>query len=731
MAPPKFTAYRSCNLCEAICGLVIEHDGSQVVSIKGDSDDPLSRGHICPKAIALQDIHTDPDRLRTPMKRTSSGFEPISWDAAFDLAEQKLTQIRNEHGNDAVALYLGNPTVHHSGAMLFQSFLKKALKTKNQFAATSVDQLPHHLAASLMFGHALRIPIPDIDRTQFMLILGANPAASNGSLMTAPDVKNRIKAIRKRGGKVFLLDPRKTESAKLVDQHFFINPATDVYLLAALLNRILTSSSLDLGSNAGFTKNIDQLRSAVAPFSLEIAAKKTGVTADTIAMLADEFAAAESAVVYGRMGVSTQANGSLCNWLMNAINLVTGNLDRAGGQMFATPAISIVGGSGTTDQFDRWKSRVRGLPEFEGDLPVSVLAEEITTAGDGQIRALITNAGNPVLSTPNGGTLDAAIESLDFYVAIDVYVNETTRHADLILPPPTSLEVNHYDLAFNALAVHDVAKYSPQIFKPAEGSKYDWQIMRELAVRLWPASDSMASTIARKWKLFWLKRMTPARLLDLGLRFGPYGGLANLRKLSFKKGLTLNRVKTQPHGVDLGDLKPMLPGGLRTSDRKIDAAPEVFVQGLQAVAKLDNELASAIPNDQTNQSFYLIGRRHLRSNNSWMHNSKRLVKGPNRCTLMLHSTDASSLGFEQDEIAVVQSSVGRVELPVEITDDIKQGVVSIPHGYGHHRKRSQLSVASQNAGVSINDLTDAKCVDPISGNAAFSGQRVTVTRKEV
>ena len=558
MAPQNHTAYRSCNLCEAICGLVIEHDGNQVVSIKGDAKDPLSQGHICPKAIALQDIHADPDRLRTPMKRTSSGFEPISWEAAFDLAEQKLTQIREEHGNDAVALYLGNPTVHHSGAMLFQSFLKQALRTKNQFAATSVDQLPHHLAASLMFGHALRIPIPDIDRTKFMLILGANPAASNGSLMTAPDVKNRIKAIRKRGGKVFLLDPRKTESAKIVDQHFFINPATDVYLLAALLNRILTSKSINLGSNAAFTKNVDQLRDAVSPFTLEIAAEKTGVEADTIAMLADEFAAAESAVIYGRMGVSTQANGSLCHWLLNAINLVTGNLDRAGGQMFPTPAISIVGGSGTADDFDRWTSRVRGLPEFEGDLPVSVLAEEITTPGAGQIRALITNAGNPVLSTPNGGTLDAAIESLDFYVAIDVYINETTRHADLILPPPTGLEVNHYDLAFNALAVHDVAKYSPQTFQPTEGSKYDWEILQELAVRLWPAAGSFAD----KWKLFWLKRMTPERLIDLGLRFGPYGGLANWKKFNFKSGLTLKKLKNRAARCRLGRLKADASGRL-------------------------------------------------------------------------------------------------------------------------------------------------------------------------
>ena len=532
MVDPKFTAYRSCNLCEAICGLVIEHDGSQVVSIKGDAEDPLSRGHICPKAIALQDIHTDPDRLRTPMKRSGSGFEPISWEEAFDLARRKLSKIRDDHGNDAIALYLGNPTVHHWGAMLFQGFLKKALGTKNQFTATSVDQLPHHLAASMMFGHALRIPIPDIDRTKFMLILGANPAASNGSIMTAPDVKNRIKAIRKRDGKVFLLDPRKTETAKIVDQHFFINPATDLYFLAAILNRIFVSNSIDLSKSERYTKRINQLRSAVAPFSLETAARKTGIDADTIAMLADEFATAESAVIYGRMGVSTQANGSLCHWLINAINLVTGNLDRAGGQMFASPAVDIVNAGKSTEGLGRWKSRVRGLPEFDGDLPVSILAEEITTPGHGQIRGLITNAGNPVLSTPNGGAMDAAIESLDFYMAIDIYINETTRHADLILPPPTALEVNHYDFAFNALAVHNVAKFSPQTFEAGRGLKVrlgDYAGVGHPAFGL--PLRSFASAIVRKWNLFWLKRTTPERLLDLGLRLGPYGGFANLRKL--------------------------------------------------------------------------------------------------------------------------------------------------------------------------------------------------------
>ena len=459
MASQTQTSFRSCNLCEAICGLTIEHDGKQVVSIKGDKDDPLSRGHICPKAIALQDIHADPDRLKTPVRRTENGFEPISWEDAFDLVESKLTQIREQHGDDSVALYLGNPTVHNSGALLFQKYLKRSLNTRNRFAATSVDQLPHHLAASLMFGHGLMIPIPDIDNTDSMLMLGANPAASNGSLMTAPDVKNRLKAITKRDGKVVLVDPRRTESAKLVTDHHFIRPGTDAFLLAAILNRLFQNDAVNLGRLNSFTKGVEQLKNAFAEFTAQNVSQITGMDSATIENIADEFATAKRAVAYGRMGVSTQPHGGLCHWLINAINLVTGNLDRTGGQMFAKPAVSLVGKSGTTHEFGRWKSRVRGLPEFEGDLPVAVLAEEILTPGKGQIKALVTSSGNPVLSTPNGVQLEQALEQLDFYVAHDIYINETTRHADLILPSPSGLETDHYDFVFLAIAVCNVAKY--------------------------------------------------------------------------------------------------------------------------------------------------------------------------------------------------------------------------------------------------------------------------------
>ena len=716
MASKTETAFRSCNLCEAICGLTIEHDGKQVVSIKGDKNDPLSRGHICPKAIALQDIHADPDRLKTPVRRTENGFEPISWEDAFDLVESKLMQIRQEHGDDSVALYLGNPTVHNSGALLFQKYLKQSLNTRNRFAATSVDQLPHHLAASLMFGHGLMIPIPDIDNTDYMLILGANPAASNGSLMTAPDVKNRLKDITKRGGKVVLVDPRRTESAKLASDHHFIRPGTDVFLLAAILNSLFKNDSVNLGRLSSFTKGVEQLKTAVAEFTSQNVSKITGIEPATIETIATEFATAKRAVVYGRMGVSTQPHGGLCHWFINAINLVTGNLDRSGGQMFASPAVKLVGKTGTTREFGRWKSRVRGLPEFEGDLPVAVLAEEILTPGKGQIKALVTNSGNPVLSTPNGVQLEQALEQLDFFVAHDIYINETTRHADLILPSPSGLETDHYDFIFLALAVRNVSKFSPQIFAPEPGSMYDWQIMKELALRLMPKPTGIADRLRLGIQKRILRWLTPDRLLDLGLKTGPYGW--------FRKGLSLKRLRANPNGIDLGELQPVLPATLRTPDKKIDAAPQVYLDHLkQAVAP---QVKAATESQSEANEFSLIGRRHLRSNNSWMHNSQRLVKGPDRCTLMMHPSDAERLNLVADAPVAISSNVGSVTAPLEITDEIMPGVVSLPHGYGHHRAKTKLSVAAQHAGVSINDLTDDKIVDNLTGNAAFSAQTVRI-----
>jgi anaerobic selenocysteine-containing dehydrogenase len=702
------THYRVCNICEAMCGLEIQHNGKNVASIKPDKNDPFSRGHICPKAIALQDVHEDPDRLKRPMKKTTEGWKEISWKEAFDEIESKIPDIKSKYGNDSVALYLGNPTVHNYGSMLFHEKLVKALKTKNLFSATSVDQLPHHFASNFMFGHSLLIPVPDIDGTDHMLIMGANPIASNGSMMSAAGVDKRLKSIQKRGGKVIVIDPRRTETAEMADEHHFIIPGTDVFLLLAMLRVIFDKRLIKPGKNDPYLDGLKELEKVIAPYEPEKVASRVGVPAATIEQLAVEFTRAEKAVCYGRMGLSTQAHGGLCQWLINVMNIVTGHFDVEGGAMFTTPAVDLLMGKNSINDFARWKSRVRGLPEFKGELPVSVLAEEILHKGEGQIKCLITHAGNPVLSTPNGKQLDSALESLDFMVSIDIYINETTKHADIILPPATGLEVDHYDLVFNSLAVRNNAKYSPAMVSPEPDSRYDWQIFKELAKKISGKSSFLDRLI------------NPVRLLDIALKIGPYGFLRNFS--FFSGGLSVKKLKKSVHGVDLGPLKPQIPKILKTTDKRIKLAPKVFLERMLEVSK---ELES-ISDKQEEGQLLLIGRRHVRSNNSWMHNSARLMKGKNRCTLLMNAEDAKNSRIKESENVCVVSKVGEVVLPVEISDEMMTGVVSMPHGYGHNREGINIPIAEAHSGVSINDLMDNQQVDNLTGNAAFSGQPVYV-----
>ncbi|HVQ39863.1 MAG TPA: molybdopterin-dependent oxidoreductase [Pyrinomonadaceae bacterium] len=707
--------YRACNLCEAICGIEITVQPNQRLDIRGDKDDPFSRGYICPKAVALQDIHYDKDRLKHPVRRTPAGWQRIGWDEAFDEVAQNLKRISAKYGRNSVATYLGNPTVHNYGALLFAPGFLRSLHTRNKFSATSVDQLAHHFAAYQMFGHQLLIPIPDLDRTKFFLILGANPAVSNGSLMTAPGMSRRLQEIRERGGKVVLIDPRFTETARLVDQHLFIKPGSDVLLLLALLNVVFDEGLTRLGPLAAFTRDMDVIRKLVAEFSPDKVASTTGIEADQIRLLAREFAAAESAVCYGRMGVSTQEFGGVCQWLITVLNTVTGNLDRPGGSMFTLPAFDPVTAPESLaprGSFGRWHSRVRKLPEFAGELPVVTLAEEILTEGPGQIKALVTFAGNPVLSTPNGRQLDRALADLEFMVAIDFYVNESTKHAHIILPPSSSLERGHYDLAFNLLAVRNTAKFSPPLFQPDAETRHDWEIFLELETRMKHAGQS--GRVRRKLTKRFLG---PERILDLGLRLGPYGAKLN----PFATGLTLRKLKAATHGIDLGPLNSCLPGRLRTADKQIELAPEVLVKDIERVkAKFDH---AALP---SNGHLLLIGRRELRSNNSWLHNSQRLVRGKSPCTILMHPADAAHRQLEKGQVVSVRSSVGAVEIPIEISEEMMPGVVSIPHGWGHDRLGVKLAVAQQHAGQSINDVTDDQSIDALCGTAAFNGTWVEV-----
>lgn len=746
---------RTCNLCEAMCGLEITHDKGQIVSIKGDKNDPLSKGHICPKAVALQDIHNDPDRLRYPLLKTPQGWERISWDNAFNEVASRLLNIQAKHGANSVGVYLGNPNIHNLGTMLtFMPFLA-ALKTKNRYSATSVDQLAPMLVAFKMFGNQLLLPIPDIDRTDFMVCLGANPVASNGSLMTAPGFKNRVKSLQKRGGKLVVIDPRHTETAAIADQHHFIRPGSDALLLMAILHTLFRQDLVDTGRLNNHLRGVNIVKNMVAGFTPQKVARATGMKAKDIRQLAIDFAKAPRACFYGRMGASTQEFGALTNWLITLINTLTANLDEPGGVMFTRPAVDLPGMAnlaGQTGTFNSRRSRVRKLPEFGGEYPSSTLADEILTQGKGQIKALVTAAGNPVLSLPNGKKMEKALDSLDFMVSIDFYLNETTKHADIILPPTGPLEHDHYDLALNMVAVRNTAKYSPALYKPMPETRHDWQIFLELTRRMQPRSPLKRASGEVMYQV--LKRLGSEGMLDFILRMGPYGSapvalskpqkalasmlykrfanssISNLLDVSpysrhtrdAKHNLSVKKLLKNPHGIDLGPLKPCFPERLGNHGKSINLVPKLFMNDINRLQKRLESKAKPAPD-----SFLLIGRRDVRSNNSWMHNSERLVKGKIRCTAQLHPDDAKRLGIKDGNPIIISTRVGEIEIPAQVTDTIMPSVICIPHGWGHQRPGTQLSTAQANPGVSVNDITDDYTIDELTGVAAFSGQQVTVS----
>jgi len=687
----------SCNLCEAICGVLVTVEDGRVTDIRGDESDPLSRGHICPKAVALRDLQEDPDRLTTPVRRTADGWQQIGWEAAYELVVGKLAGIQREHGRNAVGVYLGNPNVHSLGALTHLPTMVRQLRTRNRFSATSIDQLPHMLASYLLYGHQLMIAVPDIDRTSYLLMLGANPLASNGSMMTAPGFGKRLKEVRKRGGKVVVVDPRRTETAAVSDEHHFVRPGTDAAFLLALIHQVISDGHARV---AAYVDGLAAVGAAVEKWTPERAAEITGIPADAIRRIASEFATAERAACYGRVGVSTQQFGAVCQWAIQVLNIITGNLDRPGGTMFPRPAVNALLGLGR-GHVGAWKSRVRGLPEFGGELPVSTMAEEILTPGEGQIRAMVTVAGNPVLSTPDGRRLDEALGSLEFMVAVDPYINETTRHADVILPPAPPLERDHYDVIFHQLAVRNTARWNDAVLPKPASARHDWEIFRDLGlalVRRTPWSRRRVQTTARL-------RLSPRRIVDAGLRIGPYR-------------LSVGKLRRSPGGIDLGPLQPALPGALRRTSKRIDLAQPMILDDLP---RLD-ALTTVAPGE-----LLLIGRRHLRNNNSWMHNSARLVKGKPRHQLLMHPGDLADRDLTDGQLVTVTSAAGAVSVEVASSNDMMPGVVSLPHGFGHNHPGARLSVASQVPGPSANDITDTAFVDAVAGTSAVNGVPVTVT----
>jgi anaerobic selenocysteine-containing dehydrogenase len=736
--------YLTCPLCEATCGLEVTVEEDRAVSIRGDREDVFSQGFICPKSTALAPLDEDPDRIRTPLIKRDGEFVEASWDEAFAEIDRRLTPLLTEHGRNAAAVYLGNPAAHGLDSIVYGRAFVKALGTHNVFSASTVDQMPKHVSVGLMFGTMLTIPIPDVDRTDHLLILGANPLASNGSLLTAPDMRGRLRRIRERGGKVVVIDPKRTRTAEAADEHHFIKPGGDAALMAAMANVIFEEGLADVGTLAEHLVGLETVERACAPFTPESAEAACGIDAQTIRRLARELAAAPSAAVYGRIGTCTQSFGTLASWLVDVLNTITGNLDRPGGVMFPRPAAGGLNTSGAPGvgrgvRFGRWTSRVRGAEERFGELPASCLAEEIDTPGEQQVRALFTVAGNPAVSTPNAGRLAKALEQLDFMVSLDIYVNETTRHADVILPAPTALRRSHYDVAFYQLSARNVANFSPPALAPEPGQQEEWKTLLRLAaiaagqgagadVDAWDdlvLATVIAQTVKSEHSPIHGKtheelatalepRQGPERILDFLLRSGPYGEHFG----GTPGGLSLAALLAAPHGIDLGALKPRIPEVLRTPSGKIELAPAEIVSDLQ---RLGQSPAAARAG-----SIVLVGRRQLRSNNSWLHNVEHLVRGPNDCSMQINPGDAERLALTDGGEAEISSRAGKVRVLVEVTDAVMPGVVSIPHGWGHDQPGMKLSVAGENAGVNSNILADEAETDPLSGNAVLSGIPVTI-----
>lgn len=712
------TVARQCTLCEAHCGILVTVEDLRVTRIEGNPDDVLSKGYICPKATAMGGLHHDPDRLRTPVKRVGTEFVPIGWDEAIAEAGRRLRQVRAEHGAHAVGMYLGNPAAH-SSSVIYGGMLRAALGTNNFFTASSIDQFPQEFAAWQMFGSNVLMPVADIDRTHRLVILGANPAVSNGSVTTMPGARDRIRAVRKRGGTVVVIDPRRTETVKLADEHVAVAPGGDAYLLLGMLHVLVAEGLVDGAAVRSRMTGFEELRALVAGATPEWAAPLAGVDAGVIRRLAREHAAAPSAVMYGRIGVCHQVTGTLTHWLINVVNAVTGNLDRAGGQMFTTPAVDaarlvrrvpLAGYGKWTDRSGRFKS-------FRGELPVAVLADELLTEGPGRVRAMVTYAGNPVLSTPQGGRLDEALAGLDFYVAVDMYITETTRHADLILPPISPLEREDMDILLTMFSVRNNLRFNPRVFEPPAGGLEDWEIMARLVAEILPLP---ARRFTGRAVTAVLDRLSPLRLATAGVAVGPHGVL---RK--GPGGVTVSKLRKTAGGIDLGPLEPRLRQLIATKDRKVHLAPEPLLDGArELIAEAGRGAAVTAPADGFD--LRLIGRRHLRSNNSWLHNLPSMVKGKARCTVLMHPEDAAARGVADGDPAQVRSKVGVITVPVEVSDEIRRGTVAIPHGWGHREPGVGWTVAAGLPGANVNLLHDPKATDPFTGNAAVNGTWVTV-----
>jgi anaerobic selenocysteine-containing dehydrogenase len=722
---------RNCPLCEGMCGVKISVADDTVTRVRPNEEDTWSRGHICPKGTVLGALHHDPDRLHHPVIREGSSFREVSWEAAFERLTELSSRVRERYGIEGFASYGGNMVGKDATLGRYAGLLFRTSGIRQIYSSSTVDQQPKNVSCQLMFGNQWKIPIPDIDRTELFLIFGANPAASKGSILSHQDVMRGIRELRRRGGRVIVIDPVRTATAQAADQWIGVRPGSDAALLLAIANVLFTENRIRLGHLADLVTGLDEVRALAARFSPERVAGFCGVTADTIRGLAHELARVDRAAIYGRIGLCTQEFGTLASWMIDVLAILTGNLDRPGGSMWSTPVsaeVDMLAGYPAGAPIIVGKSRVRGARGVLGRLPSACLAEEIDTPGAGQIKGLLTIASNPVLSAPESERLAAALPLLECMVSLDNYINETTRHAHVIFPSVSLLEASHFDTWSWIFCLTSGGHYSPPLFKPV-GRPEPWEVVARVGSILGgkPEADPAAVDDAYFSGLAKARGIEPAvalaaspthghdRIIDLAIRTGAFGD----RYGAIPDGLNLDSFRNQPNGLILGLTQPQAHKGFPTPSGKIELAHDLI---LEDVPRLEAALEATRP------ELVLVSRRHLASMNSWMHNVDVLMKGKERCTLQLHPEDAARLGVEDGDMVEIESASGAITAPAEVTSHIRPGVVCMPHGWGHSDPGARQRVARAHAGSNINVLSPGTLVDVVSGNAVLNGIAVQVRR---